>query len=923
MKQNTSNGAGALSQATPAIKRYSLRSIFSPESVAVIGATEKPDSVGCRIMQNLQNHYKGKIIPIHPKRKTVFGIDAFAQVADVPEMIDLAIIVTPAPVVPAILKDCAAKGVMGAIIISAGFKETGPEGAALEDEIRATALTTGIRVVGPNCLGVMRPAAGLNATFLTSMALPGSVGFISQSGAMCAAILDWSYREKMGFSAFVSIGSMADVSWSDLIYFLGDDPHTKSIVMYMESIGDARAFLSAAREVALVKPIIVLKAGRTEAAAKAVVSHTGTLAGSDDVLDAAFRRIGVLRVDHTAELFYMAEVLAKQPRPEGRRLTILTNAGGPGVLAADALIRAGGQLAELPGEIRSELDTVLPPHWSRSNPIDVLADTDAKKYAQAIETAAKNKDSDGLMVICAPMGIADQTETAKLMAKHVKYGNKPVLASWMGGVGSVEGENILRQAKIPTFPYPETAARTFNYMWKYSYNLRGIYETPSFLHDDSETNTNLVNLHTVIDRARSQARTLLTEFESKEILSNYGIPVTPSKIASNHAEAVKMAREIGYPVVLKLHSETITHKTDVGGVKLNLVSDESVRDAFDHIQSAVEANAGAEHFHGVTVQKMVEHFGYELIIGCSVDQQFGPVMLFGSGGQLVEVYRDRALALPPLNATLARRMMEQTNIYNALKGARGRDAVDLEALEKLLIRFSHLIVEVPWIKEIEINPLLARPGIAQENGQFAFQALDARVVLHPPETKADKLSRPVIRPYPAQYSSDWMSRDGVQLKIRPIRPEDEPLMVAFHSNLSDQSVYLRYFHYLNFDERVSHKRLARLCFIDYDREIALVVERANSQSGKSEIIAVGRLVKHHISTQAEFAIVISDAYQKCGIGTELLRRLVEIGRSEGIERIVADMLPENRGMQRVCEMIGFKLKFDADEHVIKAVIELR
>lgn len=909
-------------QIGPPFKRQPLSALFSPRNVAVIGATEKPDSVGGRVMQNLMKAPDSRVIPINPKRKTVFGIETFPAIGAIGAPVDLAVIVTPAPVVPDIVQECAQVGVKGAIIISAGFKEAGAQGGRLEEEIKKIIHANDIRIIGPNCLGMMRPVAGLNATFLTSMALPGSVGFISQSGAMCAAILDWSFREHLGFSAFVSIGSMVDVSWADLLYYLGDDPQTKSIVIYMESIGDARAFLSAAREVALTKPIIVLKAGRTDAAAKAVVSHTGTLSGSDEVLDAAFRRIGVLRVDHTAELFYMAEVLAKQPRPAGPRLTILTNAGGPGVLAADALIRGGGKLAELPPHLLTRLSDLLPPHWSHSNPIDVLADTDAKQYAQVIQTAAENSESDGYLVICAPMGIADQTRTAELMANTIKFNFKPILASWMGGAGIIEGENFLRNANIPTFPYPETAARIFNYMWKYSYNLRGIYETPSLMSDEASSAPNRLNVERLIAAARKQNRTLLTEFEAKQILQAYDIAVTPSQVAENVNEALDIAREIGFPVVLKLHSETITHKTDIGGVKLNLENEQEVRKAYNEIERAVLKSKDATDFQGVTVQPMIAHFGYELIVGSSVDPQFGPVLLFGSGGQLVEVYRDRALALPPLNATLARRMIEQTRIFQALKGARGREAVDLDGLEKLLIQFSQLVVEQPQIKEIEINPLLARPGKVHGADQPAFQALDARIILHPADVDAESLSKPAIRPYPLQYANHWMMRNGEQIRIRPIRPEDERLMVAFHNSLSDQSVYLRYFHYLNLDERISHQRLSRLCFIDYDREMALVVEHENRDSGKGEIIAVGRLVKLHNSNDAEFAIVISDAFQKCGLGTELLRQLVEIGRQEGVLRIVADMLPENRGMQRVCQILGFKLHFDREEHILKAEIEL-
>lgn len=902
-------------------RKHSLDVIFAPQSVAVIGASDKPGSVGSRIVNNLLGTFPGELYLVNPRRQEVFEQPCFATIGAIQAPVDLAVVAIPAAQVPDAIRECAAAGVKGAIIISAGFKEIGPAGAVLEEQICETVLATGIRVVGPNCFGVMRPRTQLNATFGTAMAQEGNVCFITQSGAMGTAILDWSFRNQVGFSAFVSIGSMLDVNWADLIDYFGEDPFTKSIVMYMESIGDAKTFLSAAREVALSKPIIVLKAGRAEAAARAVASHTGALAGSDEVFDAALRRIGVLRVEHTAELFYMAEVLAKQPRPAGPRLTILTNAGGPGVLAADALLHGGGELAPLPQATIERLNALLPPHWSHGNPIDVLADTDAAGFIHAIEAATQNPESDGFLIICAPMGIAEQTATAKELIRSVALPKKPMLASWMGGAGIAEAENILQQAGIPNFPYPETAARIFNYMWKYSYNLGGIYETPSLVDDAGLDEHVRKQVDDILTRVQMQHRTVLTEHESKRLLAAYGIPVTPSPVAHNEEDAVRLAREVGFPVVLKLHSESITHKTDVGGVKLNLQSEDAVRQAYWEIFSAVVKKAGVEKFQGVTVQPMIEQFGYEIILGSSIDQQFGPVLLFGSGGQFVEVYRDRALALPPLNSTLARRMMEQTKIYQALLGARGRKPVDLKALEKVLIRFSYLVIEQPRIKEIDINPLLVHPGQNGKNGQPPLRALDARVILHSPEVAAGALPRPVIRPYPAQYRWRVTLKNGETVNIRPIRPEDEPQMVHFHEQLSDQSVYQRYFHFLNLEQRVSHARLSRVCFIDYDRQIALVAE--TDGSGESRIIGVGRLVRLRHANDAEFAIVIGDAYQRTGLGTALLEKLVEIGRAEGVDRIIAEMLPDNAGMKRVCEKLGFRLHYDAELQLVLASLDLR
>jgi acetyltransferase len=812
-------------------ERQPLDAIFAPRNVAVIGATEKVGSVGRTVLWNLiHNPFGGIVFPVNPNRHSVLGIKAYPNIAAVPDPIDLAVVVTPAPTVPGIIGECVDAGVKGAIIISAGFKECGPEGARLEQQILEQARRGKMRIIGPNCLGVMSPLTGLNATFARTMARPGNVGFISQSGALCTAILDWSLQENVGFSAFISIGSMLDVGWGDLIYYLGDNPHTQSIVLYMESIGDARSFLSAAREVALTKPIIVIKAGRTEAAARAAASHTGALTGSYEVLEAAFRRCGVLHVNNIAYLFYMAEVLAKQPRPKGPRLVILTNAGGPGVLATDALIAEGGELAELSQETLESLNRLLPVYWSHNNPIDILGDADPQRYAKALELAVKDPNGDGLLVILTPQAMTDPTQTAEQLKAYAQNGQKPILASWMGGADVAAGTAILNQAGIPTFPYPDTAARVFNYMWRYSYNLRGLYETPSLSaggweYESVNTSTSTpLHSHTstpphphtpispfrqaeeIIQTARKAGRTLLTEPESKQLLAAYGIPTVETRVATHETEAVRLADEMGYPVVLKLFSETITHKTDVGGVQLNLTNAEAVVQAYRAIESSVRERQGAKHFLGVTVQPMIQLEGYEIILGSSIDPEFGPVLLFGSGGQWVEVFKDRALALPPLNTVLARRMMEQTRIYTALKGIRGRKSVDLAALEQLLVRFSQLVVEQRWIQEIDINPLLVSPE--------RLIVLDARVILHEPHITEDQLPKLAIRPYPTQYVSSWTLKDGTPILIRPIRPEDEPLMIKFHETLSERTVYFRYFYPMQLSQRIAHERLTHMCFID-------------------------------------------------------------------------------------------------------------
>ena len=895
--------------------RSALDSMFSPKSVAVIGATDREGSVGRTVLERLHiPSFRGRIFPVNPNHSVVLGLPAFPKIGDIPEKIDLAVIVTPARTVPGVVGECVDAGVRAAVVISAGFKERGPEGAALEIEIQKQLRRGTMRFLGPNCLGVMNPHAGFNATFAQDIARPGNVAFLSQSGALLTAILDWSLEEQVGFSAIVSTGSMLDVGWGDLIDYFGDDPATGSILLYMESVGDARSFLSAAREVALRKPIIVIKAGRTPAASKAASSHTGALTGSDEVFDAALRRCGVLRVSSVSDLFYMAEVLSKQPRPRGPKLMILTNAGGPGVIATDLLLSVGGELAPLSDSTMESLNALLPAHWSHGNPIDILGDAGPERYSKALEIAAKDPNSDGLLVILAPQGMTDPAQVAASLKAHASIHGKPVLASWMGGKSVAEGIAILNAANIPTFSYPDTAARAFSYMWKYTYNLRGLYETPVLSEGADSFGQAQSQAKLFLEKIRASGRTILTEAESKHVIALYGITTIETRLASNESQAAECAEAIGFPVALKLNSETITHKSDVGGVKLNLQSREDVARAYREIEISVREKAGAGNFLGVTVQPMVKLDGYELILGSSVDAQFGPVLLFGSGGQMVEVYRDQALALPPLNSTLAVRLMEQTRIYRALQGVRGRPAVDMAALENTLIRFSRLVIEQRWIKEMDINPLAATPE--------RVIALDARIVLQDPGVAEDQLPRSAIRPYPARYVSPWQSRKGMQVSIRPIRPEDEPAMAKFHETLSDRSVYLRFFHMDKLSSRVAHSRLLRKCFIDYDREMALVAERVNPASADHEIMAVGRLTRTPGTKEAEVAVLVTDQFQHSGLGSELLGRLIQVGRDEKLERITATILPENMSMRALASRHGFQTVKSADLSAIRIALKL-
>jgi acetyltransferase len=873
--------------------------------VAVIGATERPDAVGRTVFENiLAGSPRSAVYPVNPQRSEVLGVKAFKTIGAVPGRVDLAVIVTPAEAVPGIVAECVQAGVRCAVIISAGFKECGPHGVELERLILANAQGR-MRIVGPNCLGVIVPRVGLNATFAATMARPGSVGFLSQSGALCTAILDWSLGQNVGFSAFVSLGSMLDVGWGDLIDHLGHDPYTKSIVIYMESIGDARSFLSAAREVALTKPIILIKVGRTAQAAKAAASHTGSLTGNDDVLSAAFRRAGVLRVNAISELFDMAEVLGKQPRPRGPRLAIVTNAGGPGALATDQLITDGGKIAELSPETATGLNDLLPAFWSHNNPVDILGDAGAERYAKATALIQKDAANDGVLVILTPQAMTDAKAIAERISAFSKLDGKPVLASWMGGARVKEGETVLNAAGIPTYEYPDTAARVFCSMWRYSDNLRALYETPSLAPQSQLTVANRALAAQLVEAARKCGRAILTEVEAKDILEAYGIPVVKTRVALSEKEAVILANELDGPAVLKVWSDAITHKSDVGGVKLDLCGSEAVRRAWREIKESVSAKRRPEDFLGVTVQPMVpSHGGYELILGSSVDPQFGPVLLFGAGGQLVELWKDKALGLPPLNTTLARRLMEQTRIYTALKGVRGRKAVDLDALEQLLVRFSHLVAEQLWIAESDINPLLASAE--------GLLALDARIIAHGSEVPCPP--RLAIRPYPAQYIKPCELADGTPVTIRPIRPEDELLMVKFHKALGESSVRYRYQAMLSLDDRIAHERLTRICFNDYDREITLVAEQKMPDSDEHEILGVASLSKLYGLQEAEFALVIADRWQEKRLGVRLLQWLLEIGCAEKCGRVIGYIARDNLRMQHLAKEVGFTLRLDNDQY---------
>ncbi len=677
-------------------ERTGLDAIFDPRSIAVVGASEKPGALGQIVFRNLLDAgFPGRLDAVNRKGGAVYGRPCVPRISQLPSPPELVIVAIPAAGVEAVIADCAAAGVRAAVILTAGFEQLADDAAATQQRILKTARDAGLRIIGPNCLGVIRPSACLNATFAAAMARPGRIAFLSQSGALCTAVLDWSLTENIGFSAFASVGAMLDVDWADLIDHFANDPRTDCILAYVESVGDARSFLAAARRTALSKPIVVLKAGRTEAASRAALSHTGALTGSDRVFDAAMQRVGVLRVETLADLFHVAEALSKQPLPQGRRLTVLTNAGGPGILATDALVRGKGELASLPPELTAALDQVLPPFWSRANPIDIIGDADPERFVRALELVIKNPEADGLLVILTPQAMTDPEETARRILPILQQATIPVMTNWIGGPAVQSANDLFNAARVPTFSFPETAARVFNHLWRYRDEIRCLYETPWPVDDLTQGHARRERVESILDEVAGAGRTLLTEEESKRVLDAYSIPSTPTFVAQTADEAVALSQGIGYPVVLKLHSFTQTHKADVGGVVLNLSSDDEVRAAFSRMQAAMHGVGRSAEFLGVTVQPMERRQGLELILGSSYDPQFGPCILFGRGGSLVEITGDQAVGIPPLNTTLARRLIDQTRIATALHGYRHFAAVDEDELEKLLVAFSHLITEHP------------------------------------------------------------------------------------------------------------------------------------------------------------------------------------------------------------------------------------
>ncbi len=867
-----------------------LDHFFKPQAVAVVGASPREASIGFTLVNNLKKSgFPGKVYPINPKHEEILGLKTYPSLAAVQAPIDLVIIAVPIKGVPAILRECGAAKVPGAIIISAGGKETGAAGVEIEAEIKAAAQQGGVRYLGPNCLGILSPSQKLDASFAGIEANPGSLALLSQSGAICSAILDWAAVANIGFSHFVSVGSMADIDFADMIDYLGNDEKAKSIIIYMENLIHHRRFMSAARSVSRAKPIIVVKSGRSRAAAKAAASHTGALAGQDETYNAAFRRAGIIRVDTISQLFDCAETLGKMQRPAGGRLAIITNAGGLGVMAVDAFSKCRLDPPALSDATLEALNQFLPPMWSHANPIDLLGDALPEHYQKAVQVCLQAPEFQGLVVILSPQAMTDPTAVAKALAE-VASRAKPMIAVWMGGRQVAEGIGILIQAGIPTFPAPEDAVDSFMQMYTYSRNLELLQETPPRLPYDLKVNTK--QARTFIDECFKRGVKLLTEIESKAILSAYGIPVNHTVAASSAAAAVKAAKAMGFPVVLKIHSPDIFHKSEVDGVRTHLNHEEDVLAAYEEITAKAREVQPEANIYGVTVQTQVLKADLELILGSKRDPDFGPIILFGMGGVLTEAFRDTAVDLPPLNLLLARRLMGRTQVYRLLQGFRNIPPTNLEAVEEILVRLSQLVTDFPEIVELDINPLLIASGQPV--------AVDARLVIEESNVPAPR--HLIISPYPNQYESDWLLRDGTAVLLRPMRPEDEPLVAEFLDSCSDDTIYSRYFHLI---KRWSHQMLIRFTQNDYDREIGLTA--FGQPPGPETMMGVCRLVMTPERDSGEFAVIVADPWHTKGLGQKLIERIIEIARENGVNLLYGEVLAANLPMLELVKKLGFRV----------------
>lgn len=871
-----------------------LDSIFNPKVIAVIGASDKHGSVGYALMDNLINsEYAGTVYPVNAKHDHVHSVRAYKTVTEIPDKVDLAIIATPAVAVPQIVKECGVAGVHGVVIISSGFQEIGAEGEKMTKEIIATAKKYDMRIIGPNCLGFMRPDLHLNASFASKIALPGKIAFISQSGALCTAILDWSLKNNVGFKHFVSIGSMADVSFHDLIDYFGQDKDVESILIYMESLNDARKFMSAARAFARTKPIIVLKVGRTSEGAQAAKSHTGSLTGNDAIFDAAFKRAGIIRVDTVVSLFHTAKSLAMQPHPLGNRMAIITNAGGPGIIATDALVKDGGEIAKLNKATIDELDTFLPKNWSRSNPVDILGDADYVRYAKSLKIIVNDDNVDAVLIILTPQYMTNPSAVAHELVNLKLQTNKTIMATWMGGDDVAEGRTILEKGNIPVYRQPEDAIRCFSYVFNYSKNLKALYEAPATIPHAFEPN--IEANRKLIAKVVADKRMVLTEAESKELLKNYDIDVIKNAVAKNTKDAGEFSAKLGFPVVMKILSPDILHKTDVGGVHLNINSSLEAETAYDEIIASVKKHVPKAQIDGIFIEPMIKK-RYELLIGCKKDPIFGPAIVFGMGGVAVEVFQDTQIALPPLNMALSLNLIMETKIYKLLKGYRNIPGVDIQSIQYLLYKFAYLVADFPEIDELDINPFAV-----DEKGGIV---LDAKVILDEKiiGKKLKPYSHLVISPYPKEYTYSFKLKNGKKVIIRPIRPEDEPMEAEMFESFSKESMKHRF---IDDIKEVSHEVLMRFTHIDYDREIALIAEMAEGK--KKRMLGVVRLISDPLSGVGEFTVIVGDPWHFLGLGNKFTDLILDIAEKRGVKKINAKYLKSNLAMENIFKKRKFNI----------------
>ena len=900
-----------------------MEQFFNPKSIAVIGASDKPDSIGHTLVQNLiDGGYDGTILPVNPHLEEVHGLKAYRAITDAPPFTDLAIVAVPIAMTPEVVRQCVRAGTRGVIIIAAGGRELGEEGRLIEEQISGAFEGSGLRIIGPNCLGVIRPARKLNASFIPGMPAHGIIGFISQSGAIGTASLDRAAMGNVGFSHFISIGSMLDVDFGDMIDYLGNDGNVKAILIYMENLTNTRKFMSAARAVSRIKPIIVLKAGKSEAGARAATTHIGAMVGEDAVYDAAFKRAGIVRVPTLARLFDCAELMAKQPRPAGSRLAIITNGGGPGIMAADTLAEHGLEPAPIPDDIMAQLDEILPPHWSRNNPIDILGNATLERFTRAMEICLASREFDGVLIIMVSEPHIRPEEVAEALAGLVKRKRFPVFASWMGGSRMAAANDILNRANIPTYETPERAVRAFLYMVEYTRNQELLSQAPAKLSADLFFDRDFV-FRTIYDcfygsqedqeevdyYQEGPMERMLDEITSKRVLAAYGIPVAETVLATTVDEAVALAADMEMPLVMKLVSPDISHKSDAGGVQLDLRNEDDLRQAWERIMAGVRAYNPEARITGVSLQPYIANPDFELLMGSKTDDNFGPVLLFGSGGVYAEVLNDQALGLPPLNRLLARRMMEETRIQPLLKGYRNHPPADLEKLEELLIRLSQLVIDFPEIVEMDINPVVVK------NGEPC--AVDARIRLVRDESGTTR-QHLVISPYPQHLERHDLTDLDMPLFIRPIKPEDAALFTELFNTLTPTSIYYRFFSVV---KSLTPEILARFTQIDYDREISFVA--LDDRAGEEQMLGIANIIGEPDGKRGEFSVLIGDPWQGVGIGAKLLLQCLRIAQERGMEIVWGTVLSENIYMLGLGKKLGFTVTPGGDGSEFKLTIDLK